>query len=392
MTIAAGREELRTAVAGILLPVLESASGFDRVVEVLELRLTSEHDSIQRCQTLRTIAEVQETKLANPRGALDSLLRAVTERPEEPTVHAEVERLAEEVHDWRRVRDVLSERAQATFDPELACELYSRLGRIAESKLDDPKIAEQAFSSAVAQAGDRPELLEALDRLYVRLGNWRSLADILERRTTAVPDTSQQPNSSIACRIQLEQFDEPVRSLASIRQVLDRVPDDAAAIALLEGFTEQHDLFEETAEILESVYRASRQPERLVACLASEWLWRPIRVRGSNTVVRWLKFSKTNARTRCAPSMCWWTPCRKIRATWPCSTEWNGSRISPRTTQGRPTPWKRPCNCDLPLPPRWLETYGCGSQRGNEIELWMQPPQSARSCTRLSGIPTTTRF
>ena len=268
LSIAAGHEELRPAIAGILLPVLESASGFDKVVEVLELRLTSEHDSIQRCQTLRTIAEVQETKLANPRGALDSLLRAVTERPEEPTVHVEVERLAEEVHDWRRVRDVLSERAQATFDPELACELWSRLGRIAEVKLDDPKIAEQAFSAAVAQAGDRPELLEALDRLYVRLGNWRSLADILERRAAVVAEASQQAEFyNRLARIQLEQFDEPVRALASIRQVLDRIPDDATAIALLEGLTEQRDLFEETAEILESVYRAARQPERLVTLL-----------------------------------------------------------------------------------------------------------------------------
>ncbi len=268
MSIATGREELRPAVAGILLPVLEAASGFDKVVEVLELRLTSEHDSIQRCQTLRTIAEVQETKLANPRGALDSLLRAVTERPEEPTVHAEVERLAEEVHDWRRVRDVLSERAQATFDPELACELYSRLGRIAEVKLDDPKIAEQAFSSAVAQAGDRPELLEALDRLYVRLGNWRSLADILERRAAVVAESSPQAEFyNRLARIQLEQFNEPVRALASIRQVLDRIPDDATAIALLEGLTEQRDLFEEAAEILDSVYRAAQQPERLVTLL-----------------------------------------------------------------------------------------------------------------------------
>jgi tetratricopeptide (TPR) repeat protein len=269
LTIASGHEELRSAVAGILLPVLESASGYDRVVEVLELRLTSEHDSIQRCQTLRTIADVQETKLANPRGALDSLLRAVTERPDEPTVHADVERLAEEVHDWRKVRDVLGERAQATFDPDLACELYSRLGRIAEGKLDDPLLAEQSFSAAVAQAGDRPELLEALDRLYARLGNWRSLADILERRAAAVSGAAEQAEFyNRLARIQLEQFNEPVRALGSIRQVLERAPEDATAIALLEGLTEQRDLFEETAEILESVYRASRQAERLVSLLA----------------------------------------------------------------------------------------------------------------------------
>ena len=112
-------------------------------------------------------------------------------------------------------------------------------------------------------------MLEALDRLYVRLGNWRSLADILERRATAVPEASLQAEFyNRLARIQLEQFNEPVRALASIRQVLDRAPEDATAIALLEGLTEQRDLFEETAEILETVYRASQQPERLVSLLS----------------------------------------------------------------------------------------------------------------------------
>ena len=269
MNIASGHEELRQAVAAILLPVLESAASFDRMVAVLELRLSNETDDIQRCQTLQAIASIQESRLASPGSALDTLLRAVTERPDEPTVHADVERLAESLNEWVKVRDVLRERAQATFDPELACDLYSRLGRIAESKLDDPKLAEQAYSSAVGQAGDRPELLHALDRIYTRLNKWRSLADILERRAAVLSDVSAQAELLLRlAHIQIEQFNEPSRAMVAIRQVLDRVPEDETAISLLERLTEQRDLFDEAAEILEGVYRMSRQPERLAALLA----------------------------------------------------------------------------------------------------------------------------
>jgi tetratricopeptide (TPR) repeat protein len=268
MTIAGGREELREAVAAILLPVLQSAGSFDRMVTVLESRLSGEHDDIQRCQTLQSIAEIQEVRLGNPRAALDSLLRAVTERPDEPSVHADVERLAESLNEWPKVRDVLRERAQATFDPDLACDLYTRLGRIAESKLDDPNLAEQAYTSALGQAGDRPELLQALDRIFTRLGNWRSLADILERRVAVEVDGRIQAELLVRlARIQIDQFEEPLRAVGSIRQVLDRVPEDETAISLLEDLTQQRELFEEAAEILESVYRASRRSERLAALL-----------------------------------------------------------------------------------------------------------------------------
>lgn len=268
MTIAGGHEEHREAVAAILLPVLQTAGSFDRMVAVLELRLSSEHDDIQRCQTLQAIADLQETRLGNPKGALESLLRAVTERPDEPSVHADVERLAEALNAWSKVRDVLRERAQATFEPDLACDLYSRLGRIAESKLDDPSLAEQAYGSAVSQAGDRPELLQALDRIYTRLGNWRSLADIIERRAAVEVDGRVQAELLVRlARIQIDQFNQPLRAIGSIRQVLDRVPEDETAISLLEDLTQQQELFEEAAEILESVYRASRQSERLATVL-----------------------------------------------------------------------------------------------------------------------------
>jgi len=269
LTIASGHEELREGVAAILLPVLQAAGSFDRMVAVLELRLSSEHDDVQRCHTLQAIAEIQESRLGKSKSALESLLRAITERPDEPAVHADVERLAESLNEWPKVRDVLRERAQATFDPELACDLYGRLGRIAESKLDDPSLAEQAYSSAVGQAGDRPELLQALDRIYTRLGNWRALADILERRVAVEVDDRIQAELLVRlARIQIEHFNEPLRAIGSIRQVLDRVPEDETAINLLEDLTQQHELFEEAAEILESVYRASRQPDRLATLLS----------------------------------------------------------------------------------------------------------------------------
>src|SRR5690606_5360111 len=117
-----------------------------------------------------------------PGKALEALLRALSETPEVVELHDDIERLAEASAGFAAYATALEERAGATFDPDLVKDLFSRLGRVAEEQLKDPKRAVEAYTRAVEQAGDQPELLEALDRLYGKLGDHQSLADILERR------------------------------------------------------------------------------------------------------------------------------------------------------------------------------------------------------------------
>jgi len=63
--------------------------------------------------------------------------------------------------------------------------------------------------------------------------------------------------------LQIESFREPARGLSSLRMALDRAQDHEAAVDELEKLTAQHDLFEEAAEVLESVYRAQSRTDRL---------------------------------------------------------------------------------------------------------------------------------
>src|SRR6185369_13918812 len=178
-------DSLRRRAAEILAPVLRSTERWEKLVAVLELRLTAESEAMERTQTLWAIAEVLEAKLGKPADAETVLLRALTERPEAEDLHAEIARLAAAGGSWARYADALAERAVATFEAELARELYVRLGRVAEEQLKDKKRAIDAYEKAVEQAGDQPELLAALDRLYVEGGDLDKVADIVERRVSA---------------------------------------------------------------------------------------------------------------------------------------------------------------------------------------------------------------
>ncbi len=260
-------EHLRTSAATILVPVLSEGGQHEQLVDVLEMRLTTESDPAARASTLRSIAEVLDQRLRRPAQAELVLLRAIAEQPEAPDLHTQIERLAEESSGgWARYADALGERAQATFDVALARDLYTRLGRIAEQRLNDERRAVQAYTRAVEQVGDQPELLEALDRLYARLGDAQALADVLERRVVIVDSLSEQATLHYRLAVLfITEFKDTSRGLGSLREALERNPDHEEALEELEALTDDRDLFEEAAEILEHVYRSRGRTDRLAA-------------------------------------------------------------------------------------------------------------------------------
>ena len=257
-------DDLRGAAAGILVPVLSGRGRYDQLVDVLEMRLSTETEPGERASTLRSIADVLEQRLGRPVDAEAALLRALAEQPESPALHAEIERLSESSNGWGRYADALTERAQSTFDVALAKDLYTRLGKVAEERLKDERRAVQAYARAVEQIGDQPELLEALDRLYDRLGDATSLADVLERRVVVVDSHAEQADLHYRMAVlYIDEFKEPSRGLGSLRFALEQNPDHERALAELEKLTDDRDLFEEAAEILEGVYRSRGRTDRL---------------------------------------------------------------------------------------------------------------------------------
>lgn len=250
-------EDLRETAAAVLVPALVASNAHQERADALEMRLTVEDDPFTRASTLRAIADAYRTQLGNQKGALDALLRAMTDVPDDETLHAEIEALAKASNDYPSYADALTERAKSTFDADLGRGLLERLGRVSRDELRDPKRAIEAYTRAVELVGDEPELLKALDGLYVQTENFPALADIIERRTLAVEaDDERAELYARLAQVQLERFNEGGQALESLRSALELNPMHDAAKALLETLTEEPDLFDEASEVLETVYRA----------------------------------------------------------------------------------------------------------------------------------------
>ncbi|WP_394849047.1 tetratricopeptide repeat protein [Pendulispora brunnea] len=259
------RDELRGEAAAALEPVLRTAGRHEDLAFVLEMRLRAETEPVERTKTLRAIAEVAEQKLEDLDRAEAALLRALSEAPDDAELHTEIERLCERAagrasnkgESWQRYADALAERAGSLFDPAIATDLFMRLGKVAEEKLVDDARAARAFVSAAEQSGDNETVLAALDRLFGRLGDARALADVLERRIAveAAPDAQADLYHRLAT-LQIHEFEEPSKGLATLRLAVEQVPEHAASRGAMEQLLERDALFEEAFEALESVYRS----------------------------------------------------------------------------------------------------------------------------------------
>ncbi len=256
--------ESRELAATILVPALTALDRHEELVAALEMRLTSQGDPLQRSQTLERMAAVLESRLDSPERAQAALLRALTERPDSPELHAEIDRLSRLCGGFERYAAALSERAQATFDTDLAMYLYCRLGEVAERELQDAPRAIRAYEEAILQAGDQPELLAALDRLYQSVEDYETLSEILERRALVAEGEIEQSELYFRmATIQREQFQDRSRCLYSLRRALEFNPQHAGAIEQLEELLGDAEFFEEVAEVLEGVYRESGNNDKL---------------------------------------------------------------------------------------------------------------------------------
>ncbi|MBL8718308.1 MAG: tetratricopeptide repeat protein [Myxococcales bacterium] len=260
---------LRSTAADILEPVLRSAGRHDDLVAVLELRLGGQQEPFDRARTLAAIARVHEEGRSKPSDAREALLRAFEETPDDKALRDDLERLAKaEEGDvgFRAYAEALEKKAGGVYDEALVRELLTTLSRIAETELKDDRRAAAALAKATEQAGDLPELLEGLDRLYARSKDWDALADILGRRIeVATSPGERSDHRARLAGVQIAEFGRKRDGLATLRTAIEEVPEHGPTRDALEKLLDDSDLFEEVAEALEPVYRAANDHGKLAS-------------------------------------------------------------------------------------------------------------------------------
>ncbi len=254
------RDELRARAADVLEPVLRTAGKHPELVKVLELRLRAQTEPSDRSATLRALANVHESWLADLGAALEALLRAVAETPSDASLHEEAERVAANLGKggWQKLAEALADRAASIFDAKVTADLFFRLGNVAEKHLEELPRAADAYARSAEQGGDGVEVLSALERVYARLDEPRALADVLERRIAVESEPGVQAELlHRLASLQVGPLGDKAQGLATLRLALEKDPQHEKSRQAVEALLVEESLFDDVFETLEGVYRAT---------------------------------------------------------------------------------------------------------------------------------------
>jgi tetratricopeptide (TPR) repeat protein len=261
-------EEYRTQAAELLEPLLAAQHRYDDLAGLLEAKAQAAYDPFDKRQELRRLADIHETGREDPRAAFETYQRALAEDPSDVDSAEDVERLAAALGDWESAANAFAARASSAPDPDVSRQLYGRLARIAEERLDDDARAIEAHSRGLEQSPEDEATLAALDRLYVKTQSWRDLADILERRVQAIFDPPTRNGLLLRLgELRRDRFEDSAGALRALTEVLETDPENEAAQAALEPLLEDDDLALEVVEVLDAAYRQTNRMDRIPALL-----------------------------------------------------------------------------------------------------------------------------
>ena len=161
----------------------EDADAMDGFANVLkELVARGDLESGARVALHRDLADVQERKLDDRRGAIAQLESVLVIDPGNVDALRGLQRLLRATEDWRRLVSVLDSLATAVPDPAEKTALWREMALLREGKLEDREAAASAWRRVSEADPLNREAVSALDRLYTTLGKFENLAFALELR------------------------------------------------------------------------------------------------------------------------------------------------------------------------------------------------------------------
>ncbi|HMJ56028.1 MAG TPA: tetratricopeptide repeat protein [Polyangiaceae bacterium] len=158
--------------------------------------------------------------------------------------------------------------------------LYAQMAEVYEEKLRSPEDAIAAYKEVLALDDTSKVALSALDALYTRQKMWVDLADNLEAqlRLAETEDAELELMLRLAT-LRERDMGQIQEAIEGYRQVLERDPGNANALAALERLGESADYELAIAEILEPLYRQAGNFQKLIGV-------HEVQVRNANDALR----------------------------------------------------------------------------------------------------------
>ncbi len=227
-------------------------------------------DSIdERTRLLGVVASLAEERMADKAGAISTWQEVLGEDSEHAAALDALERLYQEAQRWSDLCDILRRRVDLAPNAQEKKLHLSRISALLETELGNVHDAIAARLEILDNLPEDDPTLTELARLYRAEQRYGDLLDVLERRLSILEQGPARTDLVFEVAQLLEdQLARPVDALARYAQVVAVDPAHGRAIAAIERLMSDDELTLSAAEILEPLYAANNEYEKLADLLS----------------------------------------------------------------------------------------------------------------------------
>jgi golgin subfamily B member 1 len=198
-----------------------------------------------------------------------SQYRAVYEKePDNATALQALEQLYRHTERWKDLLDVYAKKRELANDPEERKRILYEIARLQEAQMGDSAAAIETYQAVLEDDPADGTALAALDALYAKTKAWDRYAEVLRQRIdlegeeAVLVDLKYRLAGTL-----LEHLDDERAALDNYREILFINGDHEGARLALEGMLKKKGLKADAAAILEGIYEAREDWEKLIAAL-----------------------------------------------------------------------------------------------------------------------------
>jgi tetratricopeptide (TPR) repeat protein len=254
------------AAASVLEPVYDANGAWNHLISVLEVQVRFSEDPFAEVELLHRIARLYEENLGDHRSAFGTYARAVAVDSQNEESLGALERLAMMIERWPDVAALYDTELDKLSDsPERFVELGLRVAQVYEVQLENLGYAVARYRRVLAVDPENQSAVRSLDRLFTQTENWQDLSEVLAREA----EIGQSPEEILEFKYRLGQIYETKledldKAIQAYREVLSAAPEHEDTLRALEALFEKGVKQPEIAQILEPLYQATSEWEKLI--------------------------------------------------------------------------------------------------------------------------------
>ncbi|HKQ70368.1 MAG TPA: tetratricopeptide repeat protein [Polyangiaceae bacterium] len=251
--------------ASVLEPIYDASGEWPKLISVLEVQARFSEDPMTKVDLLHRVARLYEDSLRDVHAAFDVYARALSADNGNEETLGSLERLGNVSDRWPQVAKLYdAELDRLAEEPARLVDLALRTARIYEEQLDDVDNAVARYRRVLGADQENQDAVSALDRLFLRTERWGDLAQVLAREA----EIGQTPDEILEFKYRLGQVYEQRladldSAIAAYREVLGAAPEHAPTLEAIERLFGAGTKQVEIAEILEPLYQAAAEWEKL---------------------------------------------------------------------------------------------------------------------------------